>query len=354
MLTLGKSCTCNEFKFDRELRARFEFGGRFGQDTFRCVSQDQQEQFQNDFRNQFETVRKKLAAYGWTSPPDALLPPRVSAGPYQPGADFNVFVSEAYDRSIALVPAWLGKRGWMEFPAHRVVAGEASIAHEIVHVLFPNGNRMLAEGLAVYLQHKLFPEIPVYPNFGDELEALVAEFIFTNYPKRTPYALWNMDLGVLERSSTPDGLSMRIGRDILVAATSGDPNPAIDAEKFLYAVAGSFVKFLLENPYGIGGAALTESNFGKLYLKTPLQPLDRNAGDPKRWEDCYQDGAKAYSFMELTLLWKTYMHFILCGKFAPNPDKGRQHGLPIPNTPPEKYDNNPLVKTAYAKLNAIR
>jgi hypothetical protein len=354
MLTLGKACTCNEFKFDRELRARFEFGGRFGRDSFCCVSQDQQGQFQDDFRNQFEIVQKKLSAYGWLAPPDALLPPRVSAGPYQPGADFNVFVSEAYDKSIALVPAWLGQRGWMEFPAHRVVAGEASIAHEIVHVLFPNGNRMLAEGLAVYLQHKLFPEIQVYPNFGDELEALVAEFVFTNYPKRTPYALWNMDLEALERISTPDGLGMRIGRDSIAGTTPGDPNPPTDAEKFLYAVAGSFVKFLLENPYDIGGAALTESNFGKLYLKTPLQPLNRNAGDPKRWGDCYQESGKAYSFRDLTLLWKTYMHFILCGKFAPNPEKKAPQGLPIPNTPPEKYHDNPLVKSAYAKLNAIR
>jgi hypothetical protein len=354
MLTLGKACTCNEFKFDRELRARFEFGGRFGRDSFCCVSQDQQGQFQDDFRNQFEIVQKKLSAYGWLAPPDALLPPRVSAGPYQPGADFNVFVSEAYDKSIALVPAWLGQRGWMEFPAHRVVAGEASIAHEIVHVLFPNGNRMLAEGLAVYLQHKLFPEIQVYPNFGDELEALVAEFVFTNYPKRTPYALWNMDLEALERISTPDGLGMRIGRDSIAGTTPGDPNPPTDAEKFLYAVAGSFVKFLLENPYDIGGAALTESNFGKLYLKTPLQPLNRNAGDPKRWGDCYQESGKAYSFRDLTLLWKKYMHFILCGKFAPNPEKKAPQGLPIPNTPPEKYHDNPLVKSAYAKLNAIR
>jgi hypothetical protein len=48
------------------------------------------------------------------------------------------------------------------------------------------------------------------------------------------------------------------------------------------------------------------------------------------------------------------MHFILCGKFAPNPEKKAPQGLPIPNTPPEKYHDNPLVKSAYAKLNAIR
>jgi hypothetical protein len=148
-------------------------------------------------------------------------------------------------------------------------------------------------------------------------------------------------------------LSMRIGRDILVAEISGDSNPAIDAEQFLYAVAGSFVKFLLENPLDIGGSLLTESNFGKLYLKTPLQPLNRNAGNPKRWEECYQDRGKSYSFEHLTLLWKTYMHFILCGKFAPTRKTGLKH-LPIPDTLPERYREIPLVKTTYAKLNAMR
>ncbi len=40
----------------------------------------------------------------------------------------------------------------MEFPAWRVNAGKAAILHELAHVFFPNGNRFLAEGLAVYLQ----------------------------------------------------------------------------------------------------------------------------------------------------------------------------------------------------------
>ena len=40
----------------------------------------------------------------------------------------------------------------MEFPARRIMAREAAIAHELVHVFFPSGNRFLAEGLATYLQ----------------------------------------------------------------------------------------------------------------------------------------------------------------------------------------------------------
>ena len=160
----------------------------------------------------FLATRIKTITNGFllTHPP---LPPRVTTGPYRPRADLHIFVSDAYPKSKALVPAWLGQRGWMEFPAHRVVAGHASIAHELVHVLFPSGNRMLYEGLAVYLQYKLFPKIPVYPNFGDRLETLVADFLRANYKNSPHRALWDMDLEGLEKISTPDKLSLRIGRD---------------------------------------------------------------------------------------------------------------------------------------------
>jgi hypothetical protein len=84
---------------------------------------------------------------------------------------------------------------------------------------------MLAEGLAVYLQYKLFPNIPVYPNFGDRLETLVADFLRTNYKNDARHALWNMDLDALERISTPDKLSLRIGRDAVIGAKPGDPYP---------------------------------------------------------------------------------------------------------------------------------
>lgn len=349
------TCTCNEFEFDSDLRAKFEFGGRFGRNSFSCVSSDQQERFQTEFQNSFERVRDKLFAYGWLSSREASLPPRVTTGPYQPEADLNVFVSEAYRRSQALIPAWQGHRGWMEFPAYRVVAGQAAIAHELTHVLFPNGNRMLAEGLAVYLQHKLFPERPVFPNFGDELESVVAEFVFTHYPKRTPYALWNMDIEAFEQISTPDMLSLRIGRDSHVGADPLDTEPPPEVEKFLYAIAGSFVGFLLENPFGVGDVlgdgVLTEKHFGDLYLQTPLQPFSRNAGRPDRWQKCYE--GEHNTLKNLVLLWKTYMHFILLGNMASVHKRGEEGAFSIPNTLPEKYGDNKLVQKAYAKLSAI-
>jgi hypothetical protein len=328
------------------LVASFDFSGRLGQHSYPCVSPAQQAKFRDDFREQLEAVQAQLSSYKdrdeteWVSA-DAPLPPRVTTGPYRPRADFHVFVSEAYPRSKALVPAWLGQRGWMEFPAHRVVAGEAAIAHELVHVLFPNGNRMLAEGLAVYLQYKLFPKIPVYPNFGDRLETQVADFLRTNFKDKPHRALWDMNLDALEKISTPDKLSLRIGRDAVIGAKPGDPNPPPDEVKMTYAVAGSLVEFLLENL--IGDDLLTEKNFGTLYKSTPLRPFERDSGDPGRWRACYQADGISYSFTELGLLWKTYMHFILFSKSA----AGGKAEILIPR----QYAEIPLVAKLYKKLN---
>jgi hypothetical protein len=327
------------------LLANFSFAGRTGLHAYACVSPAQQMKFQEDFRRQLAAVQTELAGcrdrdnLEWL-PADCAFPPRLTAGPYRPRSDFQVFVSEAYCRSKALVPAWLGQRGWIEFPAHRVVAGEASIAHEIVHVLFPNGNRMLAEGLAVYLQDKLFPDIPVYPNFGDRFETLVADFLRTTFGNQAPQALWDMNLDALERISTPDKLSLRIGRDTVIGARPGTQEPPAAEVKAIYAVAGSLVEFLLENL--IGDDLLTENNFGTLYKSTPLRPLERDSGHPDRWRDCYRAEGRSYSFSELGLLWKTYVHFIAFGA----PAGAGKRVSPIPR----KFAKTSLVADLYEKL----
>jgi hypothetical protein len=327
------------------LLASFSFSGRTGQHSYSSVSPAQQTKFQEDFRRQLAAVQTELSGsrdrdnIEWL-PAETALPPRPSSGPYQPRSDFHVFVSEVYPRSKALVPAWLGQRGWIEFPAHRVVAGEASIAHEIVHVLFPNGNRMLAEGLAVYLQDKLFPNLPVYPNFGDRFETLLADFLRATFRSEAAQALWDMNLDALERISTPDKLSLRIGRDTVIGARPGEQEPPAAEVKAIYAVAGSLVEFLLENL--IADDLLTENNFGTLYKSTPLRPLERDSGHPDRWRDCYQADGRSYSFAELALLWKTYVHFIVFGGSA-NTGKG---AAPIPG----KFAKIPLVAELYEKL----
>jgi len=329
------------------LLAAFDFNGRWAQSSFACLSPAQQTKFQQDFRDQLEAVVARLSAYKnrdgdpWLSP-DHLLPPRLTSGPYQPRSDFHVFVSEAYPIARALVPAWLGQRGWMEFPAHRVVAGEAAIAHELVHVLLPNGNRMLAEGLATYLQHKLFPTMLVFPNFGCSFEEMVGAFLRTRYPANPSGALWRMNLGALEQISTPDRMSLRVGANV-IGSRAMDQAPAPEEEKAIYAIVGSLTEFLIENP--IGDDLLTETNFGALYKSTPLRPLERDSGDPGRWQRCYRSDGRSYSFAELALLWKTYMHFLLFRR----PFNGTGDGTPIP----EELAQIPLVEKLYQKLHAM-
>jgi len=342
---VGKAGSSKAFQFDTELLAHFDFGGRIGENSFPSVSPDQQKRFQAEFAKQLKDVLDQLAQYKWLSP-EAILPPRPVSGPYRPPSDFHVFVSDSYDLSRSLVPAWHGQRGWMEFPAHRVVANAAAISHELTHVLFPNGNRMLAEGAAVYLQQKLFPKLPVYPNYAEPLEEPVRNFLAENFPNSPSSALWSMDLDGLEGISTPDDLFMRIGARPFIG---GDPSnseapPQPQETKFLYAVAGSFVEFLLENP--IEDDLLTESNFGVLYASTPLRPLERDSGAASRWQECYQGKDKhgtqtSYSFRELGLLWKTYMHFVLYG--------GEKEEIPIP----ESYRKIRLVAELYAKLKGM-
>jgi hypothetical protein len=337
---LRKAGNIKKFAYDADLLARFDFAGRIGQDSFPCVSPQQQSKFQADFVSQFKKVFDQLNKYRWLSA-DAPLPPRVISGPYQPRTDLHVFISEMYDLSRSLVPSWSGQRGWMEFPAHRIVVGEAAIAHELVHVLFPNGNRMLAEGLAVYLQQKLFPRLPVYPNYSKPLEEVVQNFLRTTFPDSPSDALWNMDLEGLASISTPDDVYIRVGERPFIGGDPGNPNsPPVPHEvKFVYAVAGSLVAFLLENP--VEDSLLTESNFGALYQSTPLRPLERDSGAPDRWQQFYKGKTTSYSFKDLSLLWKTYMHFILFG--------GEKVEIPIP----DKYRKVELVAELYGRLKGI-
>jgi hypothetical protein len=342
---VGKAGNIKKFKFEADLRARFDFSGRIDQDTFPSVSPAQQKKFQTDFVQQFKRVKEQLSKYKWLSR-ETVLPPRLKSGPCRPPSDFHVFVSDSYDLSRALVPAWRGQRGWMEFPAHRVVGGEATIAHELVHVLFPNGNRMLAEGLAVYLQNKLFPRLPVFPNYLEPFEKVVQAFLST-LPGSPADGLWNMDLDGLESISTPDDLYMRIGARPFIGGDPANSNsPPVPHEvKFVYAVAGSLVRFLLENPIEENGL-LTESNFGALYQSTPLLPLERDSGAPDRWQRFYkaknrQGKTTSYSFKELGLLWKTYMHSILFSGGKPE--------IRIP----DRYRKLELVTELYGRLTGI-
>lgn len=164
---------------------------------------------------------------------------------------YRVDVHPDHEISRALLPVWDGYRGEVMFPAHRVNEARAAISHEITHVIAPNQNRFLAEGLAVYVQAR-FGTNPAYPNFGTRLNTAVQPYLGT------------VSLSTLDLISTPERLEIE---------------NVIDG-KGAYLIAGSFVQFLIER-YGI-------EKFKALYALTPLRIYKKGfGGRPARWEKVY-------------------------------------------------------------------
>lgn len=161
----------------------------------------------------------------------------------------TIEIDDSRGPSMALVPAWRGERGTMLFRLPTVRAGRNATTHEIVHVLAPNANRLLAEGLAVYA-HERLGGVSAYPNFGKDLHEAARGIGSVG------------DIPALERIATPHRLE----------------NEQLDGKE-AYKVAGSFVRFLFER-YG-------EARFRQLYALTPLVPRSQDAGDPGRWQQVY-------------------------------------------------------------------
>ena len=128
----------------------------------------------------------------------------------------RIHVDASYKISRALVPGFLGNRGFMEMPLRRAVGNDGALLHEIVHVYAPSGNRFLAEGIAVCLQARLGGNASI-PNFGEKLASLAR--------RRLP------DSGTLAR---------------LNAVRTPTPLRVVMDEMTAYILAGSFVEFLIE------------------------------------------------------------------------------------------------------------
>ena len=200
--------------------------------------------------------------------------------------ELNIIVSDRYSISKSLVPAWSGRAGYMEFPTWRVASRKAAIMHELVHVLFPNGNRFLAEGLAVHLQDSLGGN-PAFPNFGKPLHGNVCERLLEmtlHSPGEDPSDLGQIHLAELDLIPTPNPLTLGVGAELYGEDKRG--------QAFVYPIAGSFVQFLLETR-GI-------ERFRSLYTQTQLLPLVLNAGSPDRWSDVY-----CMTFADLENEWKS-------------------------------------------------
>jgi hypothetical protein len=165
------------------------------------------------------------------------------------GATWNepirIHVSSTYRISRALVPGYFGNRGFMEMPLRGVRENSGPLLHEIVHIYAPNGNRFLAEGLAVYL-HATLAGNPAFPNLGGNLRPLASRH------------LSELDsLKILNGVRTPRPLS------------------TVMHEKAAYILAGSFVGFLIER-YGLPmfRSLYVCGNYEDVYGK-PLETLEQ-------------------------------------------------------------------------------
>jgi hypothetical protein len=237
------------------------------------LSEAQQEAFRASVLRERALVLTWFAGHQWH--PD-LFP------------DLHTVVSPSFDISRSLVPAWRGQRGRMEFPASRVAAGRAAIAHELTHVYFPNANRLLAEGLALFVQAELGSN-PAFPNFGGQLHMLAREVLGESLPEfrrdrlNSVASLRPLHIGDLDVIATPSPLTLTIGPNVFGEGARG--------QRAVYALAGSFAAFLIETR-GI-------LRFRALYLHTPLRPQFCDAGVPDRWLNAY-----GLSLAELELEWK--------------------------------------------------
>jgi hypothetical protein len=132
----------------------------------------------------------------------------------------RIHVDRSYRISKALIPSYHGNRGFMEMPLRGVRNNDGALLHEMVHIYAPNDNRFLAEGLAVYLHHKMAGN-RAFPNFGKSLDAEARE-----------------------RLAQIESL------DRLNAVRTPRPLGSVLDEQSAYILAGSFVGFLIEK-YGL-------------------------------------------------------------------------------------------------------
>jgi hypothetical protein len=236
-------------------------------DLVPSVSPLQQENFKAAFGREIANIERWAAQEHWAPPSDF--------------PHLNIYVSGQYQFARSLVPQWKGERGRMEFPAFRVAVGEANILHELVHVYFPNANRMLAEGLAVYLQQAIGEGLG-YPNFGEDLHLLIR----CKLKSELRTELKEIRLAGLDQITTPTALTIRIEKRTV-------------RDGWTYFIAGSFVRFIIET-YKV-------DKFRALYAKTPLVPFQRDAGPPNRWAEVY-----GYSLNELEQQWKSLISGLNC------------------------------------------
>jgi hypothetical protein len=247
---LGANCDNRIDKIDFEFECVHDGAG--------ALTEARRIEFKDDVCREIRRLQKWAADLEWIELPIQEL---------------KIIVSDRYRISKSLVPAWSGHAGYMEFPTWRIASRKAAIMHELVHVFFPNGNRFLAEGLAVHLQDFIGGN-PAFPNFGKPLRRNVCERLLemtSPTSSEDPLGLRQIRLAELAWIGTPSPLTLRVADEVYGEDQRG--------QAFVYPIAGSFVQFLIE-AYGM-------EKFRALYAQTPLVPLAPNAGSLDNWPDVY-------------------------------------------------------------------
>jgi hypothetical protein len=237
------------------------------------LSAIERQAFIADFENAAKNLRAWSLRQRWAVP---ALP------------KLGVVIAAAFRISRALVPAWEGRSGIIEFPARRVAAGRAAIVHELTHVFFPNGNRLLAEGLAIYLE-ALLGRNPAFPNFSQPLHESARHHLLRLLPafaSGDTTALERISIAPLDAIPTPNPLTLEIG-----GCFCGEDK---DGQAAIYSLAGSFVQFLIDTR-GLG-------KFRSLFARTPLRARELDAGSSNRWRDVY-----GQSLTDLDRAWKSML-----------------------------------------------
>jgi hypothetical protein len=226
--------------------------------TSRGLSSEERFALRDDICREIAALERWSKAHGWLHTWPQL----------------NVVVAERYSISKSLVPAWNGQSGRMELPAWRVASRKAAIMHELVHVLFPNANRFLAEGLAVYLQAEIGGN-PAFPNFGRPLHVVACKILQEQVPGFEAGKRESVDairLTDLDAIATPAPLTLHIGSDFYGEEPRGQSR--------IYPLAGSFTQHLI----AIHGL----ERFYSIYAQTPLVPHEQSAGPADRWLRAYE------------------------------------------------------------------
>jgi len=226
------------------------------------VPPPQQQRFKDKFCREIRNVERWNAQQHWPAPPSL---PRL-----------RIFVSPEFHLAMSLVYLWEGDAGRMEFPADRVVAVQANVAHELTHIYLPNGNRMLAEGFASYVQDQIGTNVG-YPNFGKDVNRFIR-------CEMSPDDRRNINLPRLDQIATPDLLTIGVG---------------LPASQRAYYISSSFVRYLI----GTHGMR----KFGLLYARTTFQPGRRVGRTSDDWTNIYR-----LSIGDLEQRWKSMIEAVNC------------------------------------------